>query len=249
MESAMNAMGETLNRGNGRRAAMTLALACVLGLGVLPAMADSEKTKDLPDVKSADAVLYEVTENMYLLDAAGNVVGPEGAIRRKADASLYGWSRVGNPLCPTEVLVTNPRTHTCSVTAAGMDDIALNTFTGTVDGTFAVVLQDDNSTDAPEFVIMNGGFNGAMDLSKRPLGKISGVFTPAGASQPTAFCGTFRLPFSVAKGTRDLPARHVQAYYLADDFTTLIPIQKSELSLGMPTVRLELSFHGNCPRF
>jgi len=245
----MNAMGETLNRGNGRRAAMALALACGLGLGVLPAMADSERTKDLPDVKSADAVLYEVTENMYLLDAAGNVVGPEGAVRRKADASLYGWSRVGNPLCPMEVLVTNPRTRTCSVTAAGMDDVALNTFTGTVDGTFAVVLQDDNTTDAPEFVIMNGGFKGAMDLSKRPLGKISGTFTPAGASEPTAFCGTFRLPFSVARGNRDLPARHVQAYYLADDFTTLIPIQRSELSLGMPTVRLELSFHGNCARF
>ena len=215
----MNAMGETLNRGNGRRAAMALALACVLGLGVLPAMADSEKTKNLPDIKSADAVLYEVTENMYLLDAAGNVVGPEGAIRRKADASLYGWSRVGNPLCPMEVLVTNPRTQTCSVTAAGMDDIALNTFTGTVDGT------------------------------KRPLGKISGTFTPAGASEPSAFCGTFRLPFSVVKGNRELPARNVPGYYLADDFTTLIPIQKSELSLGMPTVRLELSFHGNCPRF
>src|SRR5438132_9706661 len=163
MEREMNAMGETLNRGNGRRAAMALALACVLGLGVLPAMADSEKS-NLPDVKSADAVLYEVTENMYLLDAAGNVVGPEGAIRRKADASLYGWSRVGNPLCPVEVLVTNPRTETCSVPAVGMDDIALNTFKGTVDGTFAVVLRDDNSTDSAEFVIMNGGFTGAMDL-------------------------------------------------------------------------------------
>jgi len=148
-----------------------------------------------------------------------------------------------------EVLVTNPRTRTCSVTAAGMDDIALNTFTGTVDGTFAVVLQDDNSTDSPEFVIMNGGFKGAMDLSKRPLGKISGTFTPAGAREPSAFCGTFRLPFSVVKGNRELPARNVPGYYLADDFTTLIPIQKSELSLGMPTVRLELSFHGNCPRF
>jgi hypothetical protein len=249
MEREMNAMGETLNRGNGQRAAMALALACVLGLGVLPAMADSDKTKDLPDVKSADAVLYEVTENMYLLDAAGNVVGPEGAVRRKADASLYGWSRVGNPLCPVEVLITNPRTRTCSVTAAGMDDIALNTFTGTVDGTFAVVLQDDNTTDAPEFVIMNGGFKGAMDLSKRPLGKISGTFTPAGASEPSVFCGTFRLPFSVARGDRDLPARNVQAYYLADDFATLIPVRKSELSLGMPTVRLELNFHGNCPRF
>src|SRR3979411_2391204 len=79
MEREMNAMGETLNRGNGRRAAMALALACVLGLGVLPAMADSEKTKDLPNVKSADAVLYEVTENMYLLDAAGKTAAPGGA--------------------------------------------------------------------------------------------------------------------------------------------------------------------------
>jgi len=245
----MNAMGVTLNRGNGRRAAMALALACVLGLGVLPAIADPEKSKDLPDVKSADAVLYEVTENMYLLDAAGNVVGPEGAVRRKADASLYGWSRVGNPLCPVEVLITNPRTRTCSVTAAGMDDIALDTFTGGVDGTFAVVVQGDNATDAPEFVVMNGLFKGAMDLSKRPLGKISGTFTPTGATQPTAFCGIFRLPFSIAKGKRDLPARHVQAYYLADDFTTLIPVQKAELSLGWPTVRLELSFHGHCAGF
>ena len=245
----MNAMGATLNRGIGRRAAMALALACVLGLGVVPAKADSERTKDMPDVTTADAVLYEVTENMYLLDAAGNVVGPEGAIRRKADASLYGWSRVGNPLCPMEVLVTNPRTRTCSVTAAGMDDIALNTFAGGVDGTFAVVLQDDNTADAPEFVVMNGLFKGAMDLSKRPLGKISGTFTPTGATEPTTFCGIFRLPFSVAEGKRDLPARHVQAYYLADDFTTLIPVHPSELSLGMATVRLELNFHGNCAKF
>jgi len=248
METEMNAMGEALNRGTGRRAATALALACVLGLGVVPANAGPER-RDLPDIQSADAVLYEVTENMYLLDAAGNVVGPEGAIRRKADASLYGWSRVGNPLCPVEVLVTNSRTRTCSVSAAGVDDIALNTFTGGVDGTFAVVLQDDNSADSPEFVIMNGAFKGAMDLSKRPLGKISGTFTPTGASEPTTFCGTFRLPFSVAQGNRDQPARHVQAYYLADDFTTLIPVRPSELSLGMATVRLELNFHGNCAKF
>src|SRR5256712_13252856 len=192
METEMSAMGEARNRGPRRRAATALALACVLGLGVVPAMADSEKTKNLPDIKSADAVLYEFAENMSLLDAAGNVVGREGAIRRKADASLYGWSRVGNPLCPVEVLVTNPRTRTCSVSAAGVDDIALNTFTGGVDGTFAVVLQDDNSADAPEFVVMNGAFKGAMDLSKRPLGKISGAFTPTGASGPTAVFGTFR---------------------------------------------------------
>jgi len=74
----MNAMGETLNRGNGQRAAMALALACVLGLGVLPAMADSDKSKDLPDVKSADAVLYEVhREHVTCSTPAGNIVGPE----------------------------------------------------------------------------------------------------------------------------------------------------------------------------
>src|SRR5213592_3161380 len=239
METEMNAMGEALNRGTRRRAATALALACVLGLGVVRANADPERSKVLPDVKSADAVLYEVSENMYLLDAAGNVVGPEAAVRRKADASLYGWARVGNPLCPFDVLVTNPQARTCSLTAAGIDDLALNTFTGGVDGAFAVVLQDDNNADSPEFVIMNGGFKGAMDLSKRPLGKISGTFVATGSTQPTPFCGTFRLPFSVTKGKRGQPARHAPAYYLADDFVTLIPVHPQELSLGMATVRLE----------
>ena len=243
----MNAMGDNLKQ-IGRRAAMALAL---VGLVTTVANAAGGRPRDLPDVKGADAVLYEVTENMYLLDANGNVVGPEGAVRRKADASLYGWSRVGNPLCPALVLITNPKTSTCSVTAAGMDDLALDSFKGGVDGTFAVVVQDDNAADAPEFVVMNGLFKGSMDLSMRPLGKITGTFTPTGSIIPTAFCGTFRLPFTyVAKEKkRGQPARWEQNYYLADDFKTLIKIDKDELSLGMPTVRLELSFSGNCPKF
>src|SRR5436309_6649605 len=207
METNMNAMSETLDRGIKRRAAVALALVCVLGLGVVPANA----AEQLPNVKSADAVLYEVSENMYLLDAAGNVVGPESAVRRKADASLYGWARVGNPLCPADVLVTNPHARTCSVTAAGVDDVALSTFSGGVDGSFAVVLQDDDKADSPEFVIMNGVFTGAMDLSSRPLGKISGTFVATGSTQPTPFCGIFRLPFSVTKGKRGLAARHAPA--------------------------------------
>jgi hypothetical protein len=240
---------DTLKGGIGRGGAVILALACALGLGAVPASEGSERLRNLPNVKSADAVLYEVSENMYLLDAAGHVVGPEAAVRRKADAALYGWARVGNPLCPMEVLVTNPHTHTCSVTAAGIDDISLTTFTGGVDGTFAVVVQDDNGADSPEFVVMNGAFKGAMDLSKRPLGKISGTFLAAGATEPTPFCGTFRLPFSVVRGQREAPWRYGQAYYLADDFATLIPVHPAELSLGVATVRLELSFSGNCPKF
>jgi hypothetical protein len=242
----MNAMGENLKQ-IGRRAAMALAL-----VGLVTSVASAGgRLKNLPDIKGADAVLYEVTENMYLLDANGNVVGPENAIRRKADASLYGWSRVGNPLCPLAILITNPRTKTCSVTAAGMDDLALDSFKGGVDGTFAVVVQDDNIVDAAEFVVMNGVFNGTMDLSMRPLGTIKGTFTPAGAIVPTSFCGTFRLPFSVEQKSkrRGQPVRWGQNYYLADDFKTLIPVDPDELSLGMPTVRLELSFSGNCPKF
>ena len=52
------------------------------------------------DILGADAVLYEVTENMYLVDDAGKSVAPEQAVARKADAALAGWAPVGTPLCP-----------------------------------------------------------------------------------------------------------------------------------------------------
>src|SRR2546425_1249829 len=160
---------------------------------------------------------------------------------RKADASLFGWSRVGNPLCPSSQLITNLALQACSVTADGIDNISLWTGKGVVDGTFAVVVQDDNVVDAPEYVVMNGGFSGQMDLSIRPLGKITGTFTSAGSSTPVPFCGTFRLPFQVAAdGKRQNPLRGQAAYYLHDDGATLIPVQAAEKSIGMPTVRLEV---------
>jgi len=84
---------------------------------------------------------------MYLLDAAGNIVGPEGRRPAQADASLTaGHAR--QPARPLEVLVTNPRRGRAAVTAAGMDDLALEHVHGipwTVHS--AVVLQDDNTTD------------------------------------------------------------------------------------------------------
>jgi hypothetical protein len=220
------------------------ALSCAWLAG--PAQAHPKKNI-LVDVPGAEAVLYEVTENMYLIDDNGNVVLPEQATRRQADASLYGWARFGNLLCPSELLVTNPRTDTCSVTAAGVDDLSLKTGKGGVSGTFAVVVQDDNAADAAEYVVMNGAFRGEMDLSIRPLGKIAGTFTPAGSEQAVKFCGTLRLPFAMTvKGKREMPKRNGAAYYLADDFKTLIPVQKAEMSLGQATVRFELNFDRNC---
>ena len=114
-----------------------------------------------------DAVLYEVTEKMYLVDAAGNVVGPEQAVSRKAQASLAGWARVGTPLCPAEQMDDEGRAlGPASVTAEGLDTISLLTGRGTVDGSFAVVVQDDNATDGPEFVVMNGSRSAATWTSR-----------------------------------------------------------------------------------
>jgi hypothetical protein len=220
------------------------ALSCVWAAG--PAAA-RERRNIIVDVPDAEAVLYEVTENMYLIDDHGNLVLPQDATRRQADASLFGWARVGNLLCPSALLVTNPRAETCSVTADGIDNLSLTTGKGDVTGTFAVVVQDDNAVDAAEYVVMNGAFRGDMDLSIRPLGKVIGTFTPAGGAEAVKFCGTFRLPFSIGRaGKREMPRRNAAAFYLADNGTSLIPVQKAELSLGMPTVRLELNFEQNC---
>ena len=229
-----------------------VALAIGVLVGVSPASAEPRRNLNrgiVIDLPGADAVLYEVTEKMYLLDANGNVVPPDLAVVRKADASLFGWARVGNPLCPSIQLVTNLGLGVCSVTADGIDNISLWTGKGTVDGTFAVVVQDDNTTDAPEYVVMNGTFAGQMDLSIRPLGKIVGTFSAGGGSAPVPFCGTFRLPFKVAddgSGKRQNPARNQAAYYLHDDGATLLPVQAAEKSIGMPTVRLELKFGASC---
>ena len=199
------------------------------------------------DIPGVDAVLYEVTEKMYLLDAEGNVVAdPAVAVVRRADASLFGWARLGSLLCPAPALVTTARQHTCSVTADGIDNISLWTGKGGVDGTFAVVVQDDNVADAPEYVVMNGSFAGAMDLSIRPLGKVVGTFTASGG-HPVPFCGTFRLPFGLtATGQKVNPTRGSEAYYLADDARTLLPVLAREKSLGMPTVRLEINLGASC---
>src|SRR5262245_43965142 len=228
--------------------ALTAAMCVTFGSSAVVA----EPRKNLQrgiilDLPGVDAVLYEVTEKMYLLDAAGNVVAPEEAVTRKAQASLMGWARLGTPLCPVAQMTSKIRPTICSVTADGLDNISLTTGRGTVDGTFAVVVQDDNDSDGPEFVVMNGSFHGDMDLSMRPLGKVVGTFTSNATGLAVPFCGTFRLPFAVDwDGTRTSPRFWSSAYYLADDGVSLIPVVGEEKSLRTPTVRLELKFGTKC---
>jgi len=214
-------------------------LLFVLMVGPLPALAGSP-----------DAVLYEVTEDMYLKDASGNFVsGVATAARRSAVAQLSGWAKIGTPLCPAYVRLIVPKAKRCTVNATGADDLSLATGTGTLGGTYAVVVQGDNNVDAPEFVIMTGTFFGKADLSlslsgQAPLGVITdGVGTIDGYSEATfKFTGTFRLPFALDEvGQRRQPRRESDAYYL-NDHGRAVEVKNEERSLGMPTVRLEIDF-------
>jgi hypothetical protein len=213
-------------------------LLFILMVGPLPALAGEP-----------DAVLYEVTEDMYLKDSAGNFTGDVAkAARRSAVAQLSGWANVGTPLCPAYVRLLAPKAKRCTVNATGADDLSLVTGKGTLRGTFAVVVQGDNKVDAPEFVVMSGSFSGDADLSQSlsgqaPLGSITnGIATIDGPSQASfKFTGTFRLPFRMEGRQYYMPWRYVSAFYLADDGHPFA-VTPNERSLGMPTVRLEIEF-------
>ncbi len=203
-------------------------------------------------------VLYEVTEDMYLLDSQGKPTASlANAARRAAISQLSGLAKFGTPLCPWEVLALAPGAKGCTVNVAGGDNLSLADGKGTLGGTFAVVVQGDNVVDAPEFVVMTGSFMGAADLSLpfqnvAPIGfvtsgqgyiDLNGDGQPGGGEPAFTFTGTFRLPFGTDDdGKQTKPRRNVSAYYLTDDFQTLVQVHADEKSLGWPTVRLEIKF-------
>ena len=216
-------------------------LLFALMYGAVPALA-----------QEPDAVLYEVTEDMYLKDAAGkfvNSVVPGG--RRTAVAQLSGWARLGTPLCPAWVKVVAPKTKKCTLNATGADDLSLETGKGTLAGSYTVVVQGDNKVDAPEFVVMSGTFQGDADLSpsmsgQAPIGYITnGVATIDGQSAVFKFTGTFRLPFALDETGRYRNYKpwwtELEAYYL-DSNGQPKRVKDSERSLGRPTVRIEIDF-------
>jgi hypothetical protein len=205
-----------------------------------------------PALAKSDAVLYEVTEDMYLSvrDANGRIMNyvsdPRQATDRQAVAQLSGWAKIGTPLCPAWVASISNATQ-CTINAKGSDDLSLTTGKGTLSGSYAVVVQGDNSVDAPEFVIITGTFSGDADLSmamagQAPIGFITnGVATIDGSDAAFKFTGTFRLPFALDDSGRRNPARRDRdAYYMSDDGP--MKVKSNERSLGVPTVRLEISF-------
>ena len=200
---------------------------------------------------AADATLYELTENMKLVERHG--------AHRKATSELMGTANAGTPLCPLPVGYP-----ACTVNATGSDNISLATGLGNFGGTFTVVVQGDNPVDSPEYVIAKGKFHGKMDFSLAvlytvPLGSVVGTMHLDGVRKAVPFTGTFRLPFvlpypdaymSWAYGWGSLPLapspfstdKSTRPLYLGDDMQSLLPVQASEFGLGYPTVRFEIKF-------
>jgi hypothetical protein len=194
------------------------------------------------------ATLYEVTEEVRLLGRAARFRRDEDPVRRLATAALMGTVPSDTRLCP------NP--EPCVITALATSDVDLSTGRGYVHGTFKIVIQDDNTTDGPERVVIQGEITGDIDLSLAffgpdgvsrsgdetvPLGSIDGRWTAVG-ERGTAFeevrvrgtlSGVFRLPFTIP-GLDD-------AFYLGEA-GAVIPVQPRERSLSRPTVRLDLVF-------
>ena len=213
---------------------------------------------------AADAVLYEVTENMVLDDLAVPTL-------RTASAALMGTAKLGSPLCPESLvsllqglgLVTGAVSG-CSITAFGEDAIDLATGAGTLSGRAAIVMNGDNHNDGPEHVAMEAEFSAGMQIlfgsgGALPLIAIqTGTLTPTAilgvpiagvgalglnpaAFGPSSFGGVFRLPFSMQGDIRQRAVFGRPAFYLTDAGTT-VTAKPTEYSLTYPTVRVEIHF-------
>lgn len=225
----------------GNRMALTLGALVLSGASVLATAGVAT---------GQNAVLYEVTEQMK--------VKRHDSVRA-ATAALMGWVSPGTSLCP-DGLVAALRVTRCAIAATASDNINLATGHGPVSGKFSVLIPGDNPMDGPEFVVAEGSLRGTIDLSPAilgwsgvqiPLGTISGEWQARGSRGGPldglrtggTFTGTFRLPF---------PDSWLGAAYMLNPYAypgpgSAVAITKDELSLGVPTVRLELGFVDDVP--
>ncbi|HEY3067261.1 MAG TPA: hypothetical protein VGL09_15820 [Methylomirabilota bacterium] len=216
-------------------------------------------------VLAADASLYELTENMKINKFTNGSY-------RSATSQLAGWANVGTPLCPKALVVLlSPGATTCRINATGRDNINTGTGLGSFWGTYTVVVQGDNPVDGPEFVVSTGAFFGQMDFSpalvnRVPYGTVKGYLVSS-ATGTASFTGVFRLPFAgnyAGPETGGATLRQVfcpltpdvnafAPYFGGTDVAYVdtasdapngrcINVQPTELSLGEPTVRFDISF-------
>ena len=222
-----------------RGSVSALLLSAVVVTG-MPLAASAEWTAPY------DAVLYELNENMSLRALRGG--------HRKAMSQLLGFARAGSPLCPERLA---KGAAFCTINATGSDNISLVTGRGKFAGTFTVVDQDDNPVDSPEAVLAKGRFSGKMDFSPAildgiPYGTVDGQMALHGGRK-RSFTGTFRLPFVMPQQdpacvaaygpTQCAVSGYTNPMYLVEpDRWGVEYVDYSELAIGFPTVRFEITF-------
>jgi hypothetical protein len=244
---------------------MTKRVRIVAGLAVslLVLPGGSHATGDRDDqadsLGGTGVTLYEISERVTFDPDPSSA----GVIRRNATSPLQGFAELRTPLCPSELLISVPRMKSCTVIATGTDSVSTMTGAGPVSGTFDVVINalGNSSVHVPDLPVISGTFSGDVDLSLAvlhhvPLGAIWGSFTITQMADPSSgglialpkpvvipFKGTFRMPFAIDTHGRSMRSdRKSAAFYLRDDFRTLILVRPTERSIGFPTVRLEVSF-------
>ena len=226
-------------RRNSRRTWCSL-LFVLLAVPVAPKLAAGQDPTAKPAyaiapalVDGADATLYEVTENMRLIGKVRDA--GQSPRSRRATSELTGIARRGTPLCPAGV----PGTGNCTINVTGKDDVDLATGMGSLGGSFTVVVQDTNTTDSPEVVVMKGKFVGFIDfrpaldpLRPMPYGLCNAVLVvDGGRSFP--FTGVFRQPVDLGFGA---------VYFTGNSAAPFVAVKANEFSLGYPTVRFEIKF-------
>jgi hypothetical protein len=178
---------------------------------------------------SPGAVVYEVAETI--------AIRPGGPGRRDATATLVGWIQAGTPICPG-ALGPDP----CAVTLIASNSVRLDTGLGSIRGDFFVVVQGDNPDDGPELVVVEGSIRGAIDFTPALLGQHVALLTDGRlqgrGAQGTPLAGQkFEAEFS---GTAYLPYDDPGPSYACPSGPQ--PVTDNEKSLGIPTVRLEITF-------
>ena len=228
-------------------------------LSSLPAVGLAGDRDKVDALGGTGVTLYEISERVTFDPDPSSA----GVIRRNATSPLQGFAEVGTPLCPSSLLISVPRLASCTVIAIGTDSVSTVTGAGPVNGTFDVVVNapGNSSVHVPDLPVVSGTFSGTVDLSlavlhRVPLGSIVGSFTITQVADPATgvliplpqpavlpFKGTFRMPFATdTHGRLTRSDRTRAAFYLADDLRSLILVRPTELSVGFPTVRLEVSF-------
>src|SRR3989454_3886825 len=170
-------------------------------------------------LKTADAVVYELSENACLVDATGQCTFAMGtAVARGGTSPLQGIAKLGTALCPSSVLhvlkslgLANPKTDGCTVIATVTATASFVNGKGPLsDGFFWTVIQLDNPVDSPELPVMSGTITGDIDFTPAfngiPLGYVSGTLqvtsSPFDSSLvtgvPVRFSAVFRGPFGLS---------------------------------------------------